>query len=92
MVGKIFTWAAVGLFALSAWLWFASTLVKVGRQEALHQHREEHGPDDWEPAQIIGDNDSDFYATVQRQARWSRWAALATGAAVACQAVALAIT
>jgi hypothetical protein len=79
------TWLSILAFAISAALWLASTVVKADARKIAKAHEEETG---WAPAQIVGDDGSDFYATVQMQAKWSRCAALATAIALALQAIA----
>jgi hypothetical protein len=84
-VKELLTWGAVAMLGISALLWFASTLVKVSAAKVEADYQKTHGPGSG-PAQIVGGDGSDFFATVQRQARWSRWAAVATGLALILQA------
>jgi hypothetical protein len=81
------TWTSIVMFAVSAFLWFASTRVKVSAAKVEADYQKIHGPGSG-PAQIVGDDGSDFYATVQRQSRWSGWGAIATAVALALQAIA----
>lgn len=85
----ILTWAAIVAFAISATLWFASTIVKVDAEKNAEKIRAELG---YTPAQIRGSDGSDFYATIQLQSKWSRAACIATGLALALQAVATALS
>jgi len=82
------TWAAIAIYGFAALLWFGSTVVKVSAAKVAAAHKDATG---WAPAQIVGDDGSDFYATVQLQSKWSRWAAFATGAGLALQAIATAL-
>ena len=81
------TWASIAAFAISALLWFASTLITVDADKIAKAYEEETG---WGPAQIVEEDGSDFCATVRIQSKWSRWASLATAIALALQAVATA--
>jgi hypothetical protein len=66
----------------SAGLWFGAAKIRIlvwdDRQSAAKVS----------DARIIVD-DIDFFATVAEQAKWNRWAALVTGIAAVCQALAL---
>ena len=88
MTKEFVTWISILAFAVSATLWLASTLVKADADKIAKAHEEETG---WAPAQIVGHDGSDFYATVQMQTKWSRRAALATAVALALQAIATAM-
>ncbi|MDR6851031.1 hypothetical protein J2Y54_000524 [Sphingomonas sp. BE123] len=85
----LLTWGAIGMFSISALLWWASTHVKVSAAKVEAEYQKIHGPLSG-PAQIVGDDGSDFTATVQLQSRWSRRAAVATAVALVLQALATA--
>lgn len=84
------TWAAVAVQGVAAVLWLGSTFVKVSAEKIVAEYQKIHGTGSG-PAQIVGEDGSDFYATVERQSQWNRWAALATGIGVGLQAAASAI-
>ncbi len=87
----ILTWAAVVAQCVAAVLWLLSTIVKVSAKKVEAEYQKVHGPGSG-PFQIVDDADgSDFIATLQRQVRWNRSAALMTGLGMGLQATATAL-
>lgn len=73
------------MFSASAVLWLLSTHVKVSAEKVVADYQKANGGTGG-PFQIVSDDGSDFYETVQLQSRWSRAAAMATAAALFLQA------
>jgi hypothetical protein len=86
----LLTWAAVGIQFVAAFLWLASTRVKVTAESVVAEYQKVHGPNSG-PAQIVSEDGSDFTATAERQSRWSGWAAIVTGLGLGVQAIAAAL-
>jgi hypothetical protein len=84
------TWAAVAVQGVAALLWLGSTVVRVSAARVLAEHKKIYGPHSG-PMQITGEDGSDILATIERQSRWNRWAALTTGVGIGLQAVATAL-
>ncbi len=77
-------WVAVATGLVAACLWYGSTLVTTPPTP------ERSGADGMTDASITieeGGKTYDFFATLKRQARWNRCAALFTAISVGCQAV-----
>jgi hypothetical protein len=89
-IKELLTWATVGVQFVAAFLWFASTRVKVTAESVVAEYQKVHGPNSG-PAQIVSEDGSDFTATAERQSRWSGWAAITTGVGLSIQAIAAAL-
>ncbi|MGN6363351.1 hypothetical protein [Asticcacaulis taihuensis] len=84
------TWAAIIVQIVAALLWLGSTIVKVSADKVLTDYQKIHGADSG-PHQVANEDGSDFYATVECQSKWNRYAALATGLGIGLQAVVTAL-
>jgi hypothetical protein len=72
--------AVSGLIAAA--LWFRATVVSVAPDPNSHEAQITKTPSDGGPA-------IEILATAKAQTRWNKWAAVATGIAALCQALAL---
>ena len=82
MIKEILVWLAVAFGLAAAALWYISTKVVVSPAES-RMGVKVLGTIEGKPAE--------FFATALQQVKWNRWAALATAAASACQALALSL-